>query len=90
MADDARMPPRAMLVLQRNPTFHTLFNQLGLKKESRRGTTEALVIIDANFGTHCLTAEAHANQDFLETTNYITFTNEYMEIQHPDHKRPLY
>lgn len=90
MVDDARMPLRAMLVLQRNPTFHTLFNQLGLKKESRRGATEALVIIAVDFGTRCLTVEVHASQDFLETTNYITFTNEDMEVQHPDHKRPLY
>ena len=67
-----------------------MFNQLGLKEESRRATTEALVSIAANYGTHCLTAEAHANRAFLETTNVITFTDEDMEVQHPDHSKPLY
>ena len=26
----------------------------------------------------------------METTNAITFTNEDMEVEHPDHRRPLY
>uniref|UniRef100_A0A2N9EG78 RNA-directed DNA polymerase n=1 Tax=Fagus sylvatica TaxID=28930 RepID=A0A2N9EG78_FAGSY len=41
-------------------------------------------------GATCFTAEAHANHAFLETTNAITFTDEDMEVQYPDHKRPLY
>ena len=40
--------------------------------------------------TYCLTAKAHASKAFLETTNAITFINEDMEVQHPDHSRPLY
>ena len=84
------MPPIAISALQRSPTFRTLFNQLELKKESRRSATEALVSIAANSGTHCLTAEAHANSAFLETTNVITFTDEDMEVQQPDHSKPLY
>ena len=84
------MPPAAISALQRSPTFRTLFNQLGLKEESKRAATEALVSIVAGSGTHCLIAEAHASQAFLETTNAITFTNENMEVQHPDHSRPLY
>jgi len=84
------MPLTAISALQRSPTFQTLFNHLGLKEESRRATTEALVSIAANYGTHCLTAEAHANRAFLETTNVITFTDEDMEVQHPDHSKPLY
>ena len=67
-----------------------MFNQLGLKKKSRRTATEALVSITANSGTHCLTAEAHASRAFLKTTNAITFTDNDMEVQHPDHSRPLY
>uniref|UniRef100_A0A2N9H8N1 Uncharacterized protein n=1 Tax=Fagus sylvatica TaxID=28930 RepID=A0A2N9H8N1_FAGSY len=35
-------------------------------------------------------AEAHASRAFLETTNAITFTDEDMEVQYPDHRRPLY
>ena len=67
-----------------------MFNQLGLKEESRRSATEALVSIAASFGTYCLTAEAHANRAFLETTNVITFTDDDMEVQHLDHSKPLY
>ena len=26
----------------------------------------------------------------METTNAITLTNEDMEVEHPDHRRPLY
>ena len=46
--------------------------------------------IASNSGKHCLTAKAHTNRAFLETTNAITFTDEDMEVQHPDHSRPLY
>ena len=88
-ASDTGMPPAA-ISLQRSPTFRTFFNQLGLKEESRRATTEALVSIAVSSGTHCLTAEAHASRAFLETTNVITFTNKDMEVQHPDHSKPLY
>ena len=84
------MPLASIFALQRSPTFQTLFNQLGLKEESRRAATEALVSIAASSGTHCLTAEAHASCAFLETTNVITFTNVDMEVQHPDHSKPLY
>ena len=84
------MPPAAIFALQRSPTFRTLFNQLGLKEESKRAATEALVSIAAGSGTHCLIAETHASRAFLETTNVITFIDEDMEVQHPDHSKPLY
>nr|POE97888.1 hypothetical protein CFP56_33828 [Quercus suber] len=67
-----------------------ILNLLGLKEELRRTVTEALVSIATSSGTHCLTAEAHASQAFLETTNAITFTDKDMEVQHPDHSKPLY
>uniref|UniRef100_A0A2N9H3G7 Integrase catalytic domain-containing protein n=1 Tax=Fagus sylvatica TaxID=28930 RepID=A0A2N9H3G7_FAGSY len=35
-------------------------------------------------------AKAHASRAFLETTNAITFTDEDMEVQYPDHRCPLY
>ena len=90
MANSTSMPPTAISTFQRSPTFQTLFNQLGLKQESRRTVTEALVSIAANSGTHYLTAEAYASRAFLETTNAITFTDKDIEVQHPDHSRPLY
>uniref|UniRef100_A0A2N9HPJ3 Reverse transcriptase n=1 Tax=Fagus sylvatica TaxID=28930 RepID=A0A2N9HPJ3_FAGSY len=52
--------------------------------------TEALITIAAESGATCFTAEAHASRAFLETTNAITFTDEDMEVQYPDHRRPLY
>uniref|UniRef100_A0A2N9HGT5 Reverse transcriptase domain-containing protein n=1 Tax=Fagus sylvatica TaxID=28930 RepID=A0A2N9HGT5_FAGSY len=41
-------------------------------------------------GATCFTVEAHTSRAFLETTNAITFTDEDMKVQHPDHRRPLY
>uniref|UniRef100_A0A2N9F487 Uncharacterized protein n=1 Tax=Fagus sylvatica TaxID=28930 RepID=A0A2N9F487_FAGSY len=60
--------------------------------DPRRETqaTEALITIAAESGATCFTAEAHASRAFLETTNAITFTDEDMEVQYPDHRRPLY
>ena len=46
--------------------------------------------IAANSGMECFTAESHDSRAFLETTNAITFIDEDMEIEHPDHCRPLY
>ena len=46
--------------------------------------------IAADSGMECFTAESHTSRAFLETTNAITFTNEDMEVEHPDHYRPLY
>nr|POE81517.1 hypothetical protein CFP56_29144 [Quercus suber] len=46
--------------------------------------------IAADSEIECFTVESHASRAFLETTNAITFTNEDMEIEHPDHRRPLY
>ena len=46
--------------------------------------------IAADLGMECFTAESHASRAFLETTNAITFTDEDMEVEHLDHRRPLY
>ena len=46
--------------------------------------------IAADSGMECFTVESHASQAFLETTNTITFTDEDMEVEHPNHRRPLY
>ena len=84
------MTPAAIKTLQRNPRFRSLFNQLGLNPEARTVATEAIMAIAADFEAHCFTAETHASRVFLETTNAITFTDEDMEVQYPDHRRPLY
>jgi hypothetical protein len=46
--------------------------------------------ITVDSGAHCFTTETHASRVFLETTNAITFTNEDMDVQYPDYRRPLY
>uniref|UniRef100_A0A2N9GC74 Reverse transcriptase domain-containing protein n=1 Tax=Fagus sylvatica TaxID=28930 RepID=A0A2N9GC74_FAGSY len=82
--------PAAVRTLQKSPKFKSLFNQLGFGPEARNAATEALITIAAESGATCFTAEAHASRAFLETTNAITFTDEDMEVQYPDHRRPLY
>jgi hypothetical protein len=90
VAANSAMTPTAIKALQRNPRFRSLFNQLGLNPEARTAATEAIMAIAADSGAHCFTAETHASRAFLETTNAITFTDEDMEVQYPDHRRPLY
>ena len=68
----------------------SLFNQLGFGIDARRVATESLMSIAADSGMECFTAESHASRAFLETTNAITFTDKDMEVEHPDHRRPLY
>ena len=89
-AASAAMTPTAIKTLQRNLRFRSLFNQLGLNLEARTAATEAIMAIAADLGAHCFTAETHASRAFLETTNIITFTDEDMEVQYPDHRCPLY
>jgi hypothetical protein len=90
VAANSVMTPTAIKALQRNPRFRSLFNQLGLNPEARTAATEAIMAIAADSGAHCFTAETHASRAFLETTNAITFTDEDMEVQYLDHRRPLY
>uniref|UniRef100_A0A2N9FH16 Uncharacterized protein n=1 Tax=Fagus sylvatica TaxID=28930 RepID=A0A2N9FH16_FAGSY len=89
-AASSSLVPAAVRTLQRSPKFKSLFNQLGFGPEARNAATEALITIAAESGATCFTAEAHASRAFLETTNAITFTDEDMEVQYPDHRRPLY
>ena len=82
--------PSTVRTLQKNPKFRSLFNQLGFGPEARKVATESLMSIAADSRMECFTAESHASQAFLETTNAITFTDEDMVVEHPDHHRPLY
>uniref|UniRef100_A0A2N9EV74 Integrase catalytic domain-containing protein n=1 Tax=Fagus sylvatica TaxID=28930 RepID=A0A2N9EV74_FAGSY len=79
-----------IMALQKSPKFRSLFDQLGLGAEARKMATAALVSIAAESGAQCFTVEAHASRAYLETTNAISFTNEDIEVQYSDHKRPLY
>uniref|UniRef100_A0A2N9G772 Integrase catalytic domain-containing protein n=1 Tax=Fagus sylvatica TaxID=28930 RepID=A0A2N9G772_FAGSY len=90
VAANSAMTPATIKTLQRNPRFRSLFNQLGLNPEARTAATEAIMAIATDSGAHCFTAKTHASRAFLETTNAITFTDEDMEVQYPDHRRPLY
>jgi hypothetical protein len=90
IAASAAMTPMAIKTLQRNLRFRSLFNQLGLNPEACTAATEPIMAIAADYGAHCFIAETHASRAFLETTNTIIFTNEDMEVQYPDHRRPLY
>jgi hypothetical protein len=85
VAMSTTMTPTAIKTLQRNPRFRSFFNQLGLNLEARTAATETIMTIAAKFGAHCFTAETYACRTFLETTNAITFTDEDMDVQYPDH-----
>ena len=52
--------------------------------------TKSLMSITIDLRMECFTVESHASRVYLETSNSITFTNEEMKIEHPDHRRPLY
>ena len=63
---------------------------MGFGPKARRIATESLMSIAADSRMECFALELHASRTFLETTNAITFTDEDMEVEHPDHRRPLY
>ena len=58
---------------------------MGFRPEAKNVATTALITIAAESKATCFTIEAHASRAFLETTNAITFTDEDMEVQYPDH-----
>uniref|UniRef100_A0A2N9EPF1 Reverse transcriptase domain-containing protein n=1 Tax=Fagus sylvatica TaxID=28930 RepID=A0A2N9EPF1_FAGSY len=89
-ATSTAMTPTAIKTLQRNPRFRFLFNQLGLNPKAHTAATKAIMAIAAESRAHFFTAETHVSRAFLETTNVITFTDKDMDVQYPDHRRPLY
>ncbi|BFG18248.1 hypothetical protein CerSpe_045220 [Prunus speciosa] len=78
--------PTASQVLQRNPKFKSLFDQLGYGPHAREAAAIALMNISEEYGSHCFTTQGA----FLENNNAIVFTDEDMEVPYPDHRRPLY
>uniref|UniRef100_A0A2N9F5C3 RNase H type-1 domain-containing protein n=1 Tax=Fagus sylvatica TaxID=28930 RepID=A0A2N9F5C3_FAGSY len=90
VAASSSLVPVIVRTLQKSPNFKSLFNQLGFGPEARNTSTEALITIVEESGATCFIAKTHASRAFLETTNAITFTDENMEVQYLDHRRPLY
>ena len=67
-----------------------MFDQLGSRLEVRRIAIESLLNMAADARIEYFAVETHASRAFLETTNIITFMDEDMEIEYPEHRRPLY
>ena len=82
--------PSTIKTLQKSPKFKSLFNQLEFGPKVRRIAIESLMSIAADSRVECFTAESHASRAYLETTNAIIFMDEDMEVEHQDHRRPLY
>ena len=82
--------PSIVRTPQKSLKFRSLFNQLRFGPEARMITTKSLMIIAIDSRVECFTVKSHASQAYLETTNAITFTDEDMEVKHPDHRKPLY
>ena len=51
---------------------------------------EALVSIATGARVECLAVEIRADKAILQDTNEITFSDEDMQIEYSDHRRPLY
>ncbi len=79
-----------IMALQKSSKFRSLFGQLGLGAEARKMATRVLISIVAESSAQCFTTEVHVSRAYLKTTNAISFMDEYMEVQYPDHKCPLY
>ena len=60
------------------------------ESEARKIATKSLMSIATNSGVEYFIAESHVSRAYLETTNAITFTDEDMEVEHPDHRKPFY
>ena len=63
-----------------------MFYQLGSRLEARRIATESLMNMAADAGIEYFVAKTHVSKAFLETTNVITFMDEDMEVEYPEHR----
>ncbi|CAL8079297.1 unnamed protein product [Prunus armeniaca] len=80
--------PTASQVLQRNPKFKSLFDQLGFGPQAREAAAVSLMNISEESNSQCFTTQPQ--RSFLGNDNAIVFTDEDMEVPYPDHRRPLY
>ena len=88
--ENLALPAAAITTLQQSAKFKNLFDQLGLTAKERKIATEALVSIASRAEVECLSAEISEDRALLQESTEITFSNEDMEVGHPNHKRPLY
>ena len=87
---DLALPTVAITTLQQNSKFKKKFDQLGLTIKERKIATKALVSIASGAGIECLSAKVTNDRALLQESSEITFSNEDMEVEYSDHRRPLY
>ena len=46
--------------------------------------------ITTEYGPQCYANEAATTNSFLESANFVTFTDEDIELPYSDHHQPLY
>ena len=63
---------------------------MGLTTKERKIAIEALVSIAFSVGVECVSAEIPEDRAFLQESTEITFSDEDMEVEYLDHRRPLY
>ena len=83
--ENPALPAAAITTLQQSSKFKNLFDQLGLTTKERKITTKALGSIASSAGV-----EIPKDRVLLQESTEITFSDEDMEVEYPDHKRPLY
>ena len=88
--ENLALPAAAITTLQQSAKFKNLFDQLGLTTKERKIATEASMSIPSRAEVECLSTEIPDDRALLQESTEITFSNEDMEVGHPDHKRPLY
>ncbi|KAL6191678.1 hypothetical protein ACLB2K_038068 [Fragaria x ananassa] len=84
--------PSAAKVLQQNPKFKSLFDQLEYGPEARYAAAKGLMDVTETFGPQCFAAgiETQRGRSLLEGDNAIVFTDKDIEVDYLDHRRPLY
>ena len=88
--ENLALPAAAITTLQQSAKFKNLFDQLGLTTKERKIATEASMSIPSGAEVECLSTEIPNDRALLQESTEITFSNEDMEVGHPDHRRPLY
>ena len=88
--ENLALPAAVITTLQQSAKFKNLFDQLRLTAKERKIATKALVSIASGAGVEYLSAEIPKDRALLQESTEITFSNEDMEVGHPDHRRPLY
>ena len=88
--ENSALPTATITILQQSAKFKNLFDQLGLTAKERKIAIKTFVSIASGVGVECLSAEIPDDRALLQESTEIMFSNENMEVGHPDHRRPLY